>query len=102
MHTSSDRFPGDAQVGQAIGQMFSRGGLRVNRVEALPYAVYAAAATARKYSAFVFTWAGISSDASEGLRNVLATYDPRTGMGALNRVRWSNPEFDQLLGEAVL
>jgi peptide/nickel transport system substrate-binding protein len=102
VHTSSDRFPGDAQVGQAIGQMFSRGGLRVNGVQALPYAVYAAAATARKYSAFVFTWAGISSDASEGLRNVLATYDARTGMGALNRVRWSNPEFDQLLGEAAV
>jgi len=102
IHTSSDRFPGDAQIGQAIGQMFSRGGLHVNGVEALPYAVYAAQATARKYSAFVFTWAGLSSNASEGLRSVLATYDPRTGMGALNRVRWSNPKFDHLLGEAAV
>jgi peptide/nickel transport system substrate-binding protein len=102
LHTSSDRFPGDAQVGQAIGQMFSRGGLHVNGVEALPYAIYAAQATARKYSAFVFTWAGLSSNASEGLRSVLATYDPRTGMGALNRVRWSDAEFDQLLGEAAV
>jgi peptide/nickel transport system substrate-binding protein len=100
IHTSSDRFPGDAQVGQALGQMFSRGGLHVNGVEALPYAIYAAQATARKYSAFVFTWAGLSSNASEGLRSVLATYDARTGMGALNRVRWSSAEFDQLLGEA--
>jgi peptide/nickel transport system substrate-binding protein len=102
VHTSSDRFPGDAQVGQAIGQMFSRGGLQVNGVEALPYAVYAPAATARKYSAFVFTWAGLSGNASEGLRSVLATYDAKTGMGALNRVRWSNAEFDQLLGEAAV
>lgn len=102
VHTSSDRFPGDAQVGQAIGQMLSRGGLRVNGVEALPYAVYAAAATARKYSAFVFTWAGLSSNASEGLRSVLATFDAKSGMGALNRVRWSNAEFDQLLGEAAV
>ena len=102
VHTSSDRFPGDAQVGQALGQMFSRGGLRVIGVEALPYAVYTAQATARKYSAFVFTWAGSTSNSSEGLRNVLATYDPRTGMGALNRVRWSNAEFDQLLGEAAV
>lgn len=102
VHTSSDRFPGDAQIGQALGQMFSRGGLKVNGVEALPYAVYAAQATQRKYSAFVFTWAGLSSNASEGLRSVLATYDPRTGMGALNRVRWSNAEFDQLLGEAAV
>ena len=102
IHTSSDRFPGDAQIGQALGQMLSRGGLKVNGVEALPYAVYAAQATQRKYSAFVFTWAGLSSNASEGLRSVLATYDARTGMGALNRVRWSNAEFDQLLGEAAV
>ena len=101
LHTSSDRFPDDAQVGQALGQMLSRGGIRVNGVEALPYAVYAAAATQRKYSAFVFTWAGISSNASEGLRSVLATYDAKTGMGALNRVRYSNPEFDRILGQAA-
>ena len=82
--------------------MLSRGGIRVNGVEALPYSVYAAAATARKYSAFVFTWAGTSSNASEGLRSVLATYDAKTGMGALNRARYSNPEFDHVLGQAAV
>jgi peptide/nickel transport system substrate-binding protein len=39
VHGSNNRFPNDSQLTQAIGQMFSRGGLRVNGVEALPYNV---------------------------------------------------------------
>ena len=52
LHTSNDRFARDSDVVQAIGQMLSRGGIKVNNVVALPYNVYASAATRREYTVF--------------------------------------------------
>ena len=101
LHSSSDRYPGDAQVAQAAAQMFARGGIHVSGVEALPYNVFAPAATARKYSVFLFGWSSDTGNSSEALRSVLATYDPQNGMGALNRARYSNPEFDAKLRQAM-
>ena len=95
IHSSSDRYPNDAQVAEAVGQMFARGGIHVNGVEALPYNVFAPAATARKYSVFLFGWASSTGNSSEALRSILATYDPANGLGALNRVRYSNPRIRQ-------
>jgi peptide/nickel transport system substrate-binding protein len=101
VHGSNNRFPNDSQVTQAIGQMFSRGGLQVNGVEVLPYNVYAPAATQRKYSVFVFSFGSIGSSALNGLSGVLATYDAAVGTGSLNRARYSNPEFDAKLKQAA-
>ena len=100
IHSSADRYPGDAQVAQAVGQMLARGGLHVTGVEALPYNVFAPAATDRKYSFFLFGWSSSTGDSSEALRSILATYDPANGLGALNRTRYSNPRFDALLAQA--
>ena len=101
MHGSNNRFPSDLQLVQALGQMFSRGGLRVNAVEALPYNVYAPQATQRKYSVFDFSYGTIASSSLTGLSGVLATYDAATGMGTLNRARYSNPKFDDILRRAT-
>ena len=101
VHGSNNRFPSDAQLVQALGQMFSRGGLRVNAVEALPYNVYAPQATQRKYSVFDFSYGTIASSSLTGLTGVLATYDSATGMGTLNRARYSNPKFDEILRSAT-
>ena len=100
LHSSADRYPSDGQVIQAVGQMFSRGGLQVTGVEALPYNVFAPAATDRKYSVFLFGWSSATGDSSEALRSILATTDPANGLGALNRTRYSNPQFDAKLAQA--
>ena len=100
VHSSADRYPDDAQVAQAVGQMLARGGIHVTGVEALPYNVFAPAATDRKYSFFLFGWSSSTGDSSEALRSILATYDPANGLGALNRTRYSNPRFDALLTQA--
>ena len=100
IHSSADRYPGDGQVAQAVGQMLARGGLHVTGVEVLPYNVFAPAATDRKYSFFLFGWSSSTGDSSEALRSILATYDPANGLGALNRTRYSNPRFDALLAQA--
>ncbi|HEY7581133.1 MAG TPA: ABC transporter substrate-binding protein [Acetobacteraceae bacterium] len=101
LHGSNNRFPNDSQLTQAIGQMFSRGGLRVNGIEVLPYNVYAPAATVRKYSLFIFSYGSVASSSLNGLSGVLASYDKDAGTGSLNRARYSNPEFDALLRRAA-
>jgi peptide/nickel transport system substrate-binding protein len=101
LHGSSDRYPGDSQVTQAIGQMFARGGLHVAAVDTQPYNVFAGAATARKFSIFLFGIAGTDGESSGQLRSVLGTWNEQTGAGALNRVRYSNPAFDAALASAL-
>jgi peptide/nickel transport system substrate-binding protein len=100
VHGSNNRFPNDSQLTQALGQMFSRGGLLVNGVEVLPYNVYAPGATARKYSLFIFSYGSVASSSLNGLTGVLASYDKDAGTGSLNRARYSNPQFDALLMQA--
>jgi peptide/nickel transport system substrate-binding protein len=100
LHSSNNRFPNDSQLAQALGQMFSRGGLRVNGVEVVPYNVYAPAATQRKYSLFIFSYGSVASSSLNGLTGVLATYDAAKGTGSLNRARYSNTAFDAVLAHA--
>jgi peptide/nickel transport system substrate-binding protein len=101
LHGSNNRFPNDSQLTQALGQMFSRGGLKVNGVEVLPYNVYAPGATARKYSLFIFSYGSVASSSLNGLSGVLATFDKEAGTGSLNRARYSNKQFDALLKQAA-
>jgi peptide/nickel transport system substrate-binding protein len=101
VHSSNNRFPNDSQLAQALGQMFSRGGLKVNGVEVLPYNVYAPGATARKYSLFIFSYGSVASSSLNGLSGVVASYDKDAGTGSLNRARYSNPAFDALLKQAA-
>lgn len=101
LHSSNDRVPGDAEVAQAIGQMFARGGLTVNGVVTQPYNVYAPAATKLEYSVFLFSIGNSTSTSGPSLQNLLMTYDRDAGTGAFNRGRYSNPEFDALMRDAL-
>jgi len=101
LHTSNDRFHGDKDIAQAIGQMFARGGLKVNGVVGQPYNVYATAATRRDFSAFIFSFGTTTPSSSFALVNVLETYDAANGTGAFNRMRYSNPAFDAALKKAL-
>ncbi|WP_342239120.1 ABC transporter substrate-binding protein, partial [Inquilinus sp. OTU3971] len=101
VHSSNDRFAGDADIAQAIGQMLARGGLKINGVVTQPYNVYAGAASKQEYSAFIFSFGNSNSNSANALTNVLATYDKEAGKGAFNRARYSNPEFDAVLKQAL-
>lgn len=101
VHTSSDRIPGDDRLGQIVGQMLARGGIKVNGVVAQPYNLYAPAATRQEFSFFLFSFGATTGTAATGFVNVLATYDRDAGMGAFNRTRFSNPAFDAALRSAL-
>jgi peptide/nickel transport system substrate-binding protein len=99
--SSNDRFPGDGDLAQALGQMLARGGLKVNAVEALPYSVYSKAASAGDYGAFVFSLGASTPNSAPLLQALLHTYDKDRGLGAFNRVRFSDPAYDAALEQAL-
>jgi peptide/nickel transport system substrate-binding protein len=101
LHSSNNRFPQDAAMAQAIGQMFARGGIRVNGVTTLPFNVYIAQATEQRFSAFLFAYNSASPHSADGLRGLLATRDLPRGMGGVNRGRYSNAAFDGILASAL-
>lgn len=102
LHSSNDRFAGDSDLAQALAQMMARAGLRINGVVTQPYNVYAGASGKQQYSAFIFSYGNSTGDSSNGLTNVLATYDKAAGTGAFNRARYSNPAVDRLLARAAV
>ena len=98
LHATSDRYPNDAAVAQAIAQMWTRIGLKAE-VEALPGSVFFTRASKQEFSAFTAQYG--AEDSMNSLRALVATADPSRGFGTANRTRYSNPEVDRLLTEAL-
>jgi len=101
LHSPNDRYLNDEQVAQTIGQFFARIGIDV-KVQALPYSVFGTAATKLEYSIFLMGFGNTTGDAARGMTAVLATYDTAAGLGANNRGRYSNPEFDAMIKAAAV
>ena len=99
MASSNDRFPQDAQVAQAVGQMLARIGIKVN-VTPMPASQLFSRGSKLEFSMMLSGWVG-NGDPASPLTALMATYDPKTGMGPSNRGRWSNAGFDAALGEAL-
>lgn len=97
--SSNDRFPKDAQVAQAVGQMFARLGVRTE-VQTMPASMLFSRGSKLEFSVMLSGWVG-NGEASSPLVALMATYNPKTGMGPSNRGRWSNPAFDLALGHAL-
>ena len=97
--TTNDRYPNDAGVAQAIGQMWSRLGLKVE-IEAVPGSIFFGRATKQEFSAFAAQYG--SEEAGAGIRALLMTPDPATGAGTANRTRYSNGKVDALTREALI
>ena len=100
-HATNDRYPNDEKVAQAIGQMFSKIGIKVS-VVTLPGNVYFSRASAREFSIVMCGAAAETGEAASVLGPLLATFDKEKGQGQGNRGRYSNPEFDRLYGESLV
>lgn len=101
VHSSNDRFPGDGDIAQALGQLFARGGLTVSGVVTQPYNVYATAAGKQEFSAFIFSFGTTTPSSAPGMTNVLMTNNADAGTGSFNRMRYSNPDYDAKMEEAL-
>jgi peptide/nickel transport system substrate-binding protein len=97
--STNDRYINDALLTQAVGQMWSRLGLKII-VSTLPKAVYFPRAVKLEFSVLL---SGNSTDTSEPLSQLnylLGTFDASKGIGAGNYGRYSNPALDKLLATA--
>jgi peptide/nickel transport system substrate-binding protein len=95
----NDRYINDARIIQAIGQMWTRIGVRT-AVEAQTWSTFVGRAARQEFSAFLIGW-NSNPDGSHPLRNIVATYNRERGWGASNRGRYSNPEVDRLLERSL-
>lgn len=95
----NDRYINDARIIQAIGQMWTRIGVRT-AVEAQPWTTFVGRAARQDYSAHLIGW-GSNPDGTHPLRNIIATVSRERGWGASNRGRYSNPQVDGLLEQAL-
>jgi peptide/nickel transport system substrate-binding protein len=100
LHGPNDRYPNDFRIVQAVAQMWTRIGVRT-AVDTAPYASFITRASKQEFSAFLVSWGTSTGEPSAGLRSTAATYDAATGMGSVNRGRYSNPAFDKELLTAM-
>jgi len=101
IHGSNDRFLLDREIAQGIGQLIARGGLKVNKVETLPYSVYTKDAANGGYAAFIFSYGNSTGEASRGLESLFHTPDRQANLGSLNRTLYSNKVFDWNIDKAT-
>jgi peptide/nickel transport system substrate-binding protein len=105
IHCTADRFAGDSRTCQAIGQMLTAIGIRTE-VEAIPSAIFfrranrAPAAGGPEFSVSLSMFASTTGAASEGMNNILRTYNPALSHGPANRGRYSDAVLDDLLAQA--
>lgn len=106
LHGPNDRYINDAKIAEAIGQMLTRLGLKM-KVETMTRSVFFKQASrggpdnTPKFSFILVGWGAGTGEASSPLKSLLHTYDKSRGFGASNRGRYSNPEVDKLIEEAL-
>jgi peptide/nickel transport system substrate-binding protein len=98
LHATSDRYPRDRDIAQAVVQSWARLGLQVG-LEAVPGAVFFGQASQQRYSAFIAQFG--TDEASQPLRALIHSFDAERGLGSANRVRYSNPQVDELIRAAL-
>jgi peptide/nickel transport system substrate-binding protein len=100
LHGPNDRYVNDAQILQALAQMWARIGVRT-RVEAMPSNVYFARSVRDEFSVGLLGWGTGTGEPDSPLGNLLATADRSRGRGATNRSLYSNPRLDAVLDRAL-
>jgi len=105
MHGPAGRYTNDAQILEAIAQMFTRLGLDVE-IETMPPANFFTRASTGangmpEFSVILVGWGAGTGETSGSLRSLMGTVDKAKGSGAANRGRYSNPALDAKLDEAL-
>ncbi|MGB3721064.1 MAG: ABC transporter substrate-binding protein [Hyphomicrobiaceae bacterium] len=105
IHGPNGRYTNDVKILEAVAQMFTRIGVETT-IEALPPAVYFNRASTGanglpEFSFILVGWGSDTGETSSPLKTLLGTFNKETGFGAANRGRYSNPELDKLIAQAL-
>lgn len=97
---TNNRVPGDAVVCEALAQMWSRIGLKVN-AQALNGTVFFPAAAREDYTMAMSAWGTLTGEAAYTYGAMVHSKDPEKGFGNFNRTGYSNPDFDKVFVEGT-
>ena len=97
----NDRYVNDADIAQAIAQMLTKVGIKTE-VNTMPKSVFFPQSSKLEFSLILIGWATDTGEQSNCLASLLHTYDKEKGFGLSNRGRYSNPELDATLEEALI
>lgn len=106
IHGPNDRYINDAKIAEAVAQMLTRVGIQTD-VVTMPRSVYFKRASrggpngTPEFSFILVGWGSGTGEASSPLKSLIHTYDKERGFGASNRGRYSNPEVDKLIEDAL-
>ncbi len=98
--TPNDRYINDAQVAQAVAQMWARLGV-ATEIDAVTASTFFSRRNAFEFSVYLAGWGAGTGEMSSPLKALLATRDSDRGYGGTNRGQYSNPELDAMLTEAL-
>lgn len=96
LHGPNGQYPNDAQIIQAVAQMWSRIGVETE-VAVQPFAGFLGRAARQEFSAWLASWGSSTGEAGNTLRSIMRSYDEDLDTGVANRHRYSNPELDALI-----
>lgn len=106
LHSPNGRYINDVKIAEAVAQMLTRVGIETN-IEALPPANFFTRASqggpggVPEFSFILVGWGSGTGENSGALKPLVTTFDKEKGQGASNRGRYSNPEVDKLVDEAM-
>jgi peptide/nickel transport system substrate-binding protein len=106
MHGPAGRYANDTKIIEAIAQMLNRVGVEAS-VETLPAANFfsrgstGGAGGVPEFSMIMAGWGSAAGEASDPLRNIIASFDAASGSGSSNRGRYTNPVVDEALKIAL-
>lgn len=98
--TPNDRYINDEQIAQAVAQMMTQIGIKTN-VDASTASQFFSRRNGLEFPIYMAGWGASSGDMSSPLKSLVATYNADTGMGPTNAGRYSNPDMDAVLIEAM-
>jgi peptide/nickel transport system substrate-binding protein len=98
---TSDRLPGDRQVGTSIAQMWAAIGVDATP-NAQPAAVFFPARTRGEFSVSMSGWGTLTGEAHYTLSSLYHSNDREKRMGAFNVLGYKNPVMDKLLQDAAV
>jgi peptide/nickel transport system substrate-binding protein len=93
IHATNNRYVNDARIAQALGQYFTRIGVRAE-VDAMPSNVFFTRRARRDFSVPMGGWSASAEETLLFFRIWVASLDRDRGIGTSNYSGWSDPAFD--------
>ncbi|MGG5885668.1 ABC transporter substrate-binding protein [Falsiroseomonas sp. HC035] len=100
LHATNNRYVNDARIIQAVGQYWSRIGVRTE-VDAMPSNVFFGRRARREFSIPMGGWAASAEETLLFFRTWMTTTNRERGIGGSNYGNWSNAAFDAAAVQAL-